>query len=100
MPLEWVATRCAAKNQVRKGKWVRCMIVPAVTDVWRAQAPHSDVHAFVSSFLPRFDAQDGQTKPSGQRRLASQAAQALSLRKSAMKRWSDGGRSCFQRETR
>jgi len=54
------------------------MIVPAVTDVWRAQAAHSHVHALVSSFQSRFEAQAGQTNPSGQRRLASHSAQASS----------------------
>ena len=33
MPLEWVATSQAAQNHTLSGRWVRCMTVPAVTDV-------------------------------------------------------------------
>ena len=98
MPFECVATRWAARNQVRSGRCVRCMIVPAVTDVCRRRrrTPTSRPSSPASSPL---GLAAGQTKPFGQRRLVSQSAQASSSGKSAMKCWSDGGRSCFQRET-
>ena len=80
------ATRWAAKNHVRSGRCVLCMIVPAVTDVWRPQVAHSHVHGLASSFQPRFEAQQGQVNPSGQRCFASQSAQVASSGKSAMKR--------------
>ena len=41
MPLEWVAIKWAAQNHVVSGNLVRCMIVPAVTDVCRPQDTHS-----------------------------------------------------------
>lgn len=41
IPLEWVDIRCAAQNQAVKGILVRCITVPAVTEVWRPQAAHS-----------------------------------------------------------
>jgi len=74
------------------------MIVPAVAEVCRPQSAHSQVQGFASSRQARFEPQVGQTKPSGQRRCTSHAAQASSSGKSAMKRCSDGGRSYFQRE--
>lgn len=37
---------CAARNQIRNGKWLLCITVPAVTDVCRAQPPHSQVARF------------------------------------------------------
>jgi UDP-glucuronate decarboxylase len=54
------------------------MTVPAVTEVWRRQPAHSWVHALVASVQARLPPQAGQTKPSGQRMRASQAAQAAS----------------------
>jgi len=57
------------------------------------------VQGLASSRQARFEPQPGQANPSGQRRATSHAAQASSSGKSAMKRWSDGGRSYFQRET-
>src|SRR5664280_1130709 len=35
IPLEWLVIRWIASNQVRSGSLLRCMTVPAVTDVWR-----------------------------------------------------------------
>jgi hypothetical protein len=46
MPLEWLVMMCAARNQIRNGKWLLCIIVPAVTDVCRAQPAHSQVARF------------------------------------------------------
>ena len=47
-----------------------CMTVPAVTDVCRRQAAHSQVNALVFSSHPFVTSQPGQTKPSGHRRRA------------------------------
>jgi hypothetical protein len=41
MPLECVAIRNAAQNQIVSGRLLACMIVPAVTEVCRPQAAHS-----------------------------------------------------------
>jgi hypothetical protein len=46
MPLEWLVMMCAARNQIRIGKWLLCITVPAVTDVCRAQPAHSQVARF------------------------------------------------------
>jgi hypothetical protein len=39
-PLECVAIRKAAQNQVVSGSLLACMIMPAVTEVWRPQVVH------------------------------------------------------------
>src|SRR6516162_5470669 len=41
MPLECVAIRNAAQNQIVSGSLLACMIVPAVTEVCRPQSAHS-----------------------------------------------------------
>ena len=38
IPLEWLVTMCAVMNHVRNGRWLRCITVPAVTDVCFPQA--------------------------------------------------------------
>jgi hypothetical protein len=41
MPLEWLVMMCAARHQIRNGKWLLCITVPAVTNVlqrkWKLQ---------------------------------------------------------------
>ena len=81
MPFECVATRWAAKNQVRRGRWVLCMMVWAMTEVCfrqgvstpsssAASPPHSHTQGLPLSFQPFWQKQCGQMKPSGQRFLA------------------------------
>jgi hypothetical protein len=41
MPLECVAIKNAAQNQIVSGSLLACMIVPAVTEVCRPQSAHS-----------------------------------------------------------
>ena len=47
MPLECVAIKNAAQNQIVSGSLLACMIVPAVTEVCRPQSAHSKVKALV-----------------------------------------------------
>lgn len=54
MPLECVATRCAAMNHVRGGGCVACGIAPAATEVRRPHPAQSNVQGLVSSFQPFF----------------------------------------------
>ena len=68
MPFERVASKWAARNQVRRGTFDPCMIVPAVTEVCRAQSRHSHIHGLVSSRQAVTLPHAGQTKPFGQRR--------------------------------
>jgi hypothetical protein len=41
MPLECVAIKNAAQNHIVSGSLRACMIVPAVTEVFRPQSAHS-----------------------------------------------------------
>jgi hypothetical protein len=68
MPLEWLVTMWTANNQVRNGRWLRCMTVPAVTEVCLRQPAHWKVGRARRSRQPLRLRQCGQTKPSGQRR--------------------------------
>jgi hypothetical protein len=52
MPLEWLVMMCAARNQIRNGKWLLCITVPAVTDVCRAQPAHSQARDFALRASP------------------------------------------------
>ena len=85
-------------NQVLPGaKWLRCMIVPAVTEVSFPQAAHSQLARRRFSPQPLSWPQAGQTKPSGQRLAARCRAQEASSGKRASKAARDIGRSYFQR---
>ena len=86
-----------AVNQTFSGRWLACMIVPAVTEVCRRQAAHSQVNALVFSAQPFAPPQPGQTKPFGQRRRARWSAQAASSGNRASNWARESGRSCFQR---
>src|SRR5512134_1604961 len=86
-----------AVNQTFSGRWLACMIVPAVTEVCRRQAAHSQVNALVFSAQPFAPPQPGQTKPFGQRRRARWVAQAASSGNRASNWARENGRSCFQR---
>src|SRR5512134_3652436 len=48
-----------AVNQTFSGRWLACMIVPAVTEVCRRQAAHSQVNALVFSAQPFAPPQPG-----------------------------------------
>src|SRR5271167_3223370 len=52
MPFEWLASWWIASNHVRSGNLLRCMTVPAVTEVCRWQPEHSQVNGLVSSSQP------------------------------------------------
>jgi hypothetical protein len=78
MPLECVAMRCAAQNQVVSGSFERCIAVPAVIEVCRPQSKHSYKRARLFNVAARRLPQRGQMKPSGQRRLNKNAAQFAS----------------------
>src|SRR5512133_1480225 len=78
MPLEWVAIREAAQNQVVSGSLEWCTIVPAVTDVCLPQPAHSHVHGLVFSCHALLLPHSGQTKPSGQRAMKRYLTQAAS----------------------
>ena len=79
-------------NQVFRGKWLRCMIVPAVTEVSFPQAAHSQLARQRFSPQPLSWPQAGQTKPSGQRLAARCRAQEASSGKRASKAARDIGR--------
>ena len=76
---------------------LRCMIVPAVTEVSFPQAAHSQLARRRFSSQPLSWPQAGQTKPSGQRLAARCRAQEASSGKRASKAARDMGRSYFQR---
>ena len=78
MPLEWLVMMCAARHQIRNGKWLLCITVPAVTDVCRAQPAHSQVARLRFNGQPLQVPQDGHTKPSGQRCSAGECEHASS----------------------
>ena len=84
-------------NHVFRGTWLRCMTVPALTEVSLPQAAHSQLARRRFSSQPLSWPQAGQTKPSGQRLAARWRAQAASSGKRASKAARDIGRSCFQR---
>ena len=86
-------------NQVFRGKWLQCMIVPAVTEVSFPQATHSQLARRRFSSQPLSWPQAGQTKPSGQRLAARCREQEASSGKRASKAARDMGRSYFQRLT-
>ena len=68
MPLECVAIRKAAQNQMVSGKCERCMIVPAVTEISFRHSAHRKVGTFRLGSCQLFaPPQCGQRKPSGQR---------------------------------
>ena len=77
MPFEWVATMWAARNHVLSGRWLRCRIVPAVTEVCRLHSAHSHVGLLRSSAQPFRVPQTGQMKPSGQRALVFRAGRVV-----------------------
>jgi hypothetical protein len=89
IPLEWVAIKCAAQNHTVRGNLVRCITVPAVTDVCRPQPRHSYVCARLFNNAARLPSQAGQTKPFGQRRSNRNAAQLASSGKLAWNSVSD-----------
>src|SRR5665811_2402093 len=86
---------CAARNHVRNGRWLLCITVPAVTDVCRPQPEHSQVARFRFRGQPLQMPQEGQTKPSGQRRSARYCEHASSSEKRASNAWRDIGLSFF-----
>ena len=68
MPLEWVATSQAAQNHTLSGRWVRCMTVPAVTDVSLPQPLQPKVSGVrLGKRHACRPPQRGQAKPPGQR---------------------------------
>ena len=97
MPFEWLATMCAAMNQVRSGRWLPCITVPAVTEVCRRHPAHSHAGRSWFNAQPLRALQTGQTNPSGHRRSTRYRAQAASSGKRASNSWRDIGRSDFQR---
>jgi len=77
-PFERLATMCAARNQVFRGRWLRCITVPAVTEVWRPPSAHfRDVRLRLRDH-PRNPLHAGRTKPCGHRRLAKYCAHTSS----------------------
>jgi len=97
MPFEWLLTRWATMNHSVRGSFERCMTVPAVTEVCRPQAPHSQVNFLPDNSQAFTPPQQGQTKPSGHRlpnRYLAQAASSGNRRANATR---DIGRSSFQR---
>jgi len=69
---------CAARTQIRNGKCLLCIIVPAIIDVCRAQPAHSQVARFRLNGQPLQVPQEGHTKPSSQRCSARQCEHASS----------------------
>src|SRR3954464_7849774 len=93
MPLAWVAISQAARNQVRKPRWLPCSTVPAVTETWRSHAAHWSVSRSRPSSQLLSCPQAGQRNPSGQRFSSSQRAQAASSGNRASNSGSDRGSS-------
>src|SRR3954463_4889830 len=93
MPFLCVATSQAARNQVRRPRWLPWSTVPAVTETCRAQAAHCRVNRSRLSSQPLSCPQAGQRKPSGQRFSSSQRAQAASSGNLASNSGSDRGSS-------
>ena len=68
--MEWLVMMWMAANHAFSDRWLPCMTVPAVTEVCRRQAAHSQVNALAFSAQPFAPPHPGQTKPSGHRRAA------------------------------
>src|SRR5277367_6830712 len=99
MPFEWLLTKCAAMNQVESAILLRCITVPAVTEVWRPHSAHSQVNFFPESSQPFKPSQAGQTNPPGHRFAARYMAQARSSGKRFAKAVRESGRlRSFQRQ--
>ena len=95
MPFAWVAISQAARNQVRRPRWLPCSTVPAVTETCRSQAAHCRVSRSRPSSQPLSCPQAGQRNPSGQRFSSSQRAQAASSGNLASNSGSDRGSSAI-----
>src|SRR4051794_486993 len=93
MPFLCVATSQAARNQVRRPRWLPCSTVPAVTETWRSQAAHCTVSRSRPSSQARSWPQAGQRNPSGHRFASSQRAQAASSGNRTSNSGSDRGSS-------
>jgi hypothetical protein len=99
MPFEWLLARWIAMNQVVRGSLLRCITVPAVTEVWRPHSAHSPVNFLPESSQAFRPPQAGQTKPPGQRRSAKYKAHARSLGNRLAKAAREKGRLLsFQRD--
>src|SRR3954465_10893119 len=95
MPLAWVAISQAARNQVRKPRWLPCSTVPAVTETCRSQAVHWSVSRSRPSSQASPCPQAGQRNPSGHRFSSSQRAQAASSGNCASNSGNDRGSSAI-----
>jgi hypothetical protein len=95
MPFAGVAISHAARNQVRKPRWLPCSTVPAVTETWRSQAAHCRVSRSRPSSQPLSCPQAGQRNPAGQRFASSQRAQAASSGNRASNSGNDRGSSAI-----
>ena len=95
MPFRCVAISHAARNQVRKARWLPCSTVPAVTETCRSQAAHWSVSRSRPSSQARSWPQAGQRNPSGQRFSSSQRAHAASSGNRASNSGSDRGSSAI-----
>ena len=93
MPFLCVATSQAARNQVRKLRWLPCSTVPAVTETCRSQAAHWSVSRSRPSSQASAWPQAGQRNPSGHRFSISQRAQAASSGNLASNSGNDRGSS-------
>src|SRR4051794_28086028 len=91
MPFLCVATSHAARNQVRRPRWLPCSAVPAVTETCRSQAAHCRVSRSRASSQALSWPQAGLRNPSGQRFPSSQRAQAASSGNRASNSGSDRG---------
>jgi hypothetical protein len=88
----------AARNQVFSGRWLRCITVPAVTEVWRPQSAHCQVARLRFRGHPWQPPHAGHVKPFGHLRRARYSAHASSFGNRASKACLDRGRrSFFQR---
>src|SRR4051794_12366216 len=95
MPFLCVATSHAARNQVRRPRWLPCSAVPAVTETCRSQAAHWGVSRSRASSQALSWPQAGQRNPPGQRFSSSQRAQAASSGNRASNSGSDRGSSAI-----
>ena len=93
MPFLCLAISHAARNQARRGRWLLCRSVPAVTETCRSQRAHCTVSRARPSSQAWSWPQAGQRKPSGQRFSNSQRAQAASSGNRASNSGNDRGRS-------
>ena len=93
MPFACVAISQAARNQVRRPRWLPWSTVPAVTETWRSQAAHCRVSRSRPSSQALSCPQAGQRNPSGQRFSSSQRAHAASSGNLASNSGSDRGSS-------